>query len=518
MHDTAAYYGMPKNTPEWRLNIAKAKRKFIMVMYVNSAFKQAGQAWRRRDGFLQRDRLDRMGSLGVFVPIVLDDLTDRFIEQQQQFQEKINEEAEAEAAEAEAQKKAEAEVAKPSESPRSVMEKQPTPEVSPVSSDGQDDTEAAAPSTPAGMWPRNRPKITAPISIPGVMEPPSPSGALPPLSPAAGSPKVLSPVGSPKAGSPKGSSRRLLGMLDEDSPARPSTVHSNMGRAQRRGSSELLAEHASRPSSSQSPSRALRPTRRGTADGSSEPDLAWPRHSSVPRRRLTANSDSGELSPGARSSSPGARSSRRRFSGAGGGSDTGESLVAQARSRMGSQTHSGELPDDRRRRLRGHSDRTMPTTPGSPTGSKKGMLGGSNSSRSALVSQKATRDKLIKAGVSISGGPTFQRPGSRLVHESHELPPHAFAPNRPIVSDEDLSKAQQMMTSYVNRANSRWTDEFKWELPQMFDIGQFEKIGELSQPGIPPAPPAPPPPPPLPPPGRPPPNTHTHTHTEALRD
>jgi hypothetical protein len=101
----------------------------------------------------------------------------------------------------------------------------------------------------------------------------------------------------------------------------------------------------------------------------------------------------------------------------------------------------------------------MALTPGARVGSASTLA-------NRLMAGGSTRSKLTKANLM---GDKFVKPVER--------PPQEFSPDLPIKSDEELAKAKGLMATYVNRANSRWTDDFKWDVPQMFDIGQFEKLG-----------------------------------------
>ena len=422
---SSGYYGFPSKTPQWRVNVARAKRKAIMTLYIVSAFRKAGQTWRQRDGFNQRDRLDRMGSLGVFVPLVLDELTDRFIEQQQQFTEQL---------EAEAKEQEEAKNKQPS-----IMAKQESPDASlEVDSDSSDNKQEAGaklwPSKPPGQPPRIAIPSGSSPSLPGVNSPPSAT------SPSSRSPQ---PGTSP-------SGRSLLARA----------VDAKEGRQR------SLSPKSTSPT--QSSGFPLRPT---TVHGTNRPPISQRRPSEsilATPRSLSSRNGRGSQRRGSEADVPPLLPTQRRLSSGGVRSTTIANRLT--------------TPDGKRRSLQGGSDKDLRSRGllhNSPRSTSEKSLEEQvrASGRSGIVSQRATREKLIKAGVSITGGPSNRNNMSRLVHESHEPVPKAFAPNRQVKSDDDLEKAKQMMASYVNRANSRWTDELKWDTPQLFHVGQFEKLG-----------------------------------------
>jgi hypothetical protein len=398
-----------------------------MVLYVVGAFRKAGHAWRKRDGFVQRDRLDRMGSLGVFVPLILDDLTDRFIEQQQHFTEQVEAEAQGQ------------------------------------STKGEDDSEKRkVPCTKLGL--SSPPSRALDVAIPS-SSPPSLLEVQPPL--AATSPTLRGPVNRTWAAPTKG--------------GRPTTVDSPAS--------------LRRSSLSQSSGMPLRPTRpRGSIHESqdlgrrpSDSDLvtrsSWRASSATVSVRRGSDAD--------RSSQVNAARANRRIS-----SSEFQNRGALA-GRVNSAPHAArrQLPVGRDRNLgnqsgltgrfsrflnpsRGLEEALVRSSPQAPLKAEALAL----LSRPGLISQRGTRAKLISAGVSVANGSPHQSVSlGTLEFESQEAVPNAFAPDRQVRSDEDLEKAKQMMTSYVNRANSRWTGNLKWDSPQLFSVDQFERLGALSR-------------------------------------
>eukprot|EP00193_Tetraselmis_chui_P021808 CAMPEP_0177796622 /NCGR_PEP_ID=MMETSP0491_2-20121128/26873_1 /TAXON_ID=63592 /ORGANISM="Tetraselmis chuii, Strain PLY429" /LENGTH=1431 /DNA_ID=CAMNT_0019319549 /DNA_START=422 /DNA_END=4717 /DNA_ORIENTATION=- len=396
--DSPAYYGMPTGSPAWRMNIAKAKRAFILRAYVVSAFKMAARLGRKRDGLGAKERLDRMGSLSVFVPLVLDDFTDRFIEQQTQFSGQQSSDARSEAGRSETARSETARSDKSEgaeSSPRSVMDKG-------SGSEGNSDEDAVG-SSP--LWPTRPATLTIP------------SGSSPPTSPSS-----LPRLGSPTDGATTQYSPSSGRPLPPASPLGPQPPATSSGL---RPSPAPKSAHAGR---------------RISATGMFATELK-----DLPRPRTTIGT---------------ARSRR--------GSTTGDSVSVASQM----------MAEDRRARIKARSDdallraggaksghaassRRMALTPGARVGSASTLA-------NRLMAGGSTRSKLTKANLM---GDKFVKPVER--------PPQEFSPDLPIKSDEELAKAKGLMATYVNRANSRWTDDFKWDVPQMFDIGQFEKLGGL---------------------------------------
>jgi len=407
------YYGWSSKTPQWRLNIAHAKRMFIMHMFVISAFAKAARARRKRDGLSTQNQLDRMGSLGVFVPLVLDDFTDRFIEQQQQFSPQVQEEI-ANRSVAGSPHGDQAGDAPEFPSPLSESEQQ-SPSETPAS---PNEAEPVA-------WPKPKP---AGLQIPGAGS--RVNSGLPPLpsSPLAGSPLGASPVGS-RCGTP--TLRRKPGLAPSGGGPKNASERGTRSRI----STSFTAKRAPPPSR---PSSTRSQFRRSSHSGA-EPTLGGDR-----------------------------QGGGRRISGGYNPPRTAEGLVGRdlrARTCSDDALHSGNRKPGQKR------------SPLERAGAG-GRVRDSGGIASRLMDRDATRERLLRGGILGS------RVADKDMHSYRDLlpkepPPQAFGPDTPVTSEEDLQRARQLMTTYVNRANSRWTDEYKWDLPQMFDVGQFEKLGGL---------------------------------------
>lgn len=410
-----AYYGMPPGTPAWRMNIARAKRAFIVRAYVVSAFKMAARQGRKRDGLGTKERLDRMGSLSVFVPLVLDDFTDRFIEQQQQFSGVDSDMTRARSEGAPSVKsdgyKSDGGLSAKTDgdlegaltdggasSPRSVMDK---------TSGSEDNSEATdGGRSPTPLWP------TRPGAGLSIVPPPSPTSS---ILPQIGSPLTPSRLGTsaPPPTSP-------LGVAMAGSPRPPTAPSSGL-----RPSPAPKSAHAKRRSSTSGSAADNFPTRPSTTVG-------------------------------------GARRMRR-------GSEAGGTVSALAAEERRARIKARS--EDALTRPRGGNLGSMTTRRLAVPGGDGGKVGSATGIANRLLGTSSTRSKLTKANLLAD---KFVMP--------EERPPQEFSPNLPVKSDEELAKARQLMTTYVNRANARWTDDFKWDLPQMFDVGQFEKLGECRHP------------------------------------